>query len=519
MKTLREGNFDVNNDAFSERLNEANEFFADKYKTNIIGKDFETVVANDVLFNQYRDRLTEGFTPAQESAVNSLIDNSRVQILKESSISGVEPYQSLTMPIMVKLWARLSMTEAIPTEPTETPSFTIPFMEPWIKDGKGNKIKMPEGINSIPQEIIGLKELTPAITITEGKLENYDLFTGLTGIRKEVDHVDPKFSIVEATIDTVKVALKGQKIVCSPDGQLYGEIKYVKDDAAKVETLIGRVDFQKNTLTLISVSGKTTAIKIKGYVSSEAHSYSTQTGVDYSRRNITVGTGQHIEGSLPLEYLQDLKAMYDVDGTAVIADLMSATSAQDVDTDLIQFVKETQEATEAAYERSFDVYPNSDYAMHPSEWLTGLRKTIDYVATSMRSDYKSYDARFVIIGHPLDTDLIPNVEWTFRDAENQVAGIDVQYSIGALRGSNAYKIVSSDLVPQGKLYIVAVPTRENYRTLTYFPYTFNVVKNYLNTENPNVPSLMLTRRNAMEAFTPIVGSVKILHNDGSVYAR
>lgn len=517
MKTLRNSAFKAETGAFETRLTEAQDFFSERYKTNIVGRDFEEIISNNALFENYVQRLTEGFSPVQEDNLKTLLENTRSEILTESSTTGILPFNSLSMPVMVKLWARLSLTEAVPTEPTDTPSFTIPFMKPYIEDAEGNKFELPEGINHTPEKILGLMKLTPAVTLTAGKVTDYDLFTGLTKVRRDVDHVDRKFYIVKATIDGVVVDLKGQRLVASSDGSIFGKIKYVKDTLPAEETLIGRLDVEANTLNLVSLTGKTTEVEILGHVSSEAHTTSQQVGYDWTRKDVNIGTAQHIESSLSIEYLQDLKAMYDIDGTAKAADLMSSTSAQKVDLDLIEFIKQAYDGTEAAYSKAFNVFPNSDYAMHPDEWMTGLRRTIDFVTTSMKNDFKSYDARWVIVGNPLDTDLIPNVEWTFRGAENTVAGIDVQYSIGAVKASNFYKIVSSDLIPQGRLYIFGVPTRESYRTLTFFPYTFNITQNYLNTKNPNVPSLMLTRRYTAETFTPIIGSVEIKNNNGTLY--
>ena len=155
--------------------------------------------------------------------------------------------------------------------------------------------------------------------------------------------------------------------------------------------------------------------------------------------------------------------------------------------------------------------------MDPDQWLKGLRRTIDWVATSIKNQFKSYDSYFVIVGNPLDVDLIPNVEWTFRNIDGEVNGIDVQYSLGAVRGSNHYRVVASDLIPQGELTILGVPTRNDYKSVVFYPYAFNVTSNYLNTRNAAVPSIMMTRRYTLEEFQPMIGKVKVLHNDGTLY--
>ena len=244
--------FKAETGAFETRLNEAQDFFSERYKTNIVGQDFAEIISNNTLFESYVERLVEGFDPAQEDTLKTLLENTRSEILTESSTTGILPFNSLSMPVMVKLWARLSMTEAVPTEPTDTPSFTIPFMKPYIEDAEGNKFDLPEGINHTPDTVLGLLKLTPTVALTAGKVENYDLFTGLTKVRKNVDHVDRKFYVVKATIDGVEVDLKGQRLVAASDGSIFGKIKYEKSGQAAEETIIGKLDVETNSLNLLS---------------------------------------------------------------------------------------------------------------------------------------------------------------------------------------------------------------------------------------------------------------------------
>ena len=51
MTSLLESGFEMKRDTFSQNLAEANEFFATAYKTNVIGSDFASVVANENLYS------------------------------------------------------------------------------------------------------------------------------------------------------------------------------------------------------------------------------------------------------------------------------------------------------------------------------------------------------------------------------------------------------------------------------------------------------------------------------------
>ena len=505
------------NDEFSQRLAEAQEFFAEKHGTNIIGRDIETVLTTTSLFEDYKDKLTEGFDSNTAEDLSTLLDSTREQCLKES-VAGVQPYAALTMPILVKLWARLAMKYAIPTEPVTKPAFSVAFMKPYMYDADGNKVYLPEGINTTPEknfDKLSKLRLVDEITADGGKIVDYDLFTGLTPEKKPGDTIDRKFTVTSVTIGGTEIPTN---IKLDINRRLYDEI-VVDDGTGDTDIILGSVDLEKGTLNLTAMKNTIDSVKILGWVSSESHNTAVNIGFDIDRKDIEIGTGSHIEANIPLELLQDVKAMYQVDGAAEVVDIMSNVSAQKVDLDIIEFLDRAYQSTDAMFSKSFDVYPHGTFAINPSEWLEGLKKVIDYVAQSMKNQFKSYDGYFVIVGNPLDTMIIPNVNWTFQNVSDEMNGVNVTYSLGAVSGANRYSVISSDLMEQGKLKIFLVPTTDKYKTFVYYPYTFNVVNNYLNTRMQNVPSIMLTRRYTLEEFTPIIGEIEIKNNDATVYTR
>lgn len=583
-------------DGFSRRLSETQDYFAQRHQTNIIGKNFEDILTDNVLYEDYMQKLTEGFEATESAQIREMADCTREQILTES-LEGVQPYASLTMPILVKLWARLSLKYAVPTEPVTVPAFSVAFMKPYIlgADGK-TKHYLPESINMQDNELAELYQLpmndgyaqnpafdsdpttdkwyvkvddstlaitgwtaanftpksqadvtadvTAATALKKGEIilgvggrrERFNLFTG----SNIFDHkhptndaryaVDRKFVVTDVyyPIDAdnsgkfvetpVKVNIKIDLY-----RRLYADVFYTTYEGgelvSKKDTVFGSVDLENGFMEFVSMSGAATRIRVMAFLSSETHQKSTNVDFDMDKKDIEIGTGEHIEASLPLEFLQDVKAMYQVDGAAELIDIMSNVCAQKLDQRIYQFLMRAYEGTEAQYRKSFNVYPSGHFAMNPSEWLNELKKLFDLLATKMRSDYKCYNGYFVIIGNPIDTNILPNVSWSFNSVNDQQNGVEVQYSIGAISGANKYTIISSDLIPQGELTMFFVPTTDKFKTFEYYPYTFNVVKNYLNTVNQNVPSIMLTKRDTIEEYVPIIAKIIIKNNDGSVYDR
>lgn len=556
------------NDDFSIRLRETQDYFIQKENTNILGRDFEDILTTPSLYEEYVDKLVEGFDADQVDNL-ILMSKSFQETALQESISGVQPYAPLTMPMLVKLWARLSLKYAVPTEPVTMPAFTVAFMKPFLLDDAGVKHYLPESINPSDNQFAELNRIQPNITLTNGKVEDYNLLTGITGVNDPIVsgvgkyNIDKKFIITKVlygtesglveddTVDTVdSFGRHVKKVNDSPVvakcnirvdlyRRIYGEIEYythaaptgtgteadpfVEGDKTLVKDVVfGYLNMEDCKLTLTTLSGSATAVEVLGWVSSENHQNATNVGFEIDRKDIEIGTKQHIEASLPIEFLQDTKAMYQVDGAAEVVDIMSNVCAQKLDLEIYNFLQKSYEGTinnDLVFEKKFDVYPSASYAINPSEWLNELRKVIDILATEMRNTYKTYNGYYVIVGNPIDTMIIPNVSWTFNNVQDTENGIDVQYSIGAMSGVNKYTIISSDLIDKGDLTIFFVPTTDKFKTYTYYPYTFNVVQNYLNTRTPNVPSMMLTKRHTIEEFCPIIGKIHILHNDGSVYSR
>ena len=521
-------------DEFSKVLTETDEQFQKVYNMGVVGRDIESVLSDSNVFEAYMENLTQDFDENQKEDLHTIMDNTRSDILQESSLGNIQPFSSLTMPMIVKLWARLVMTQAIPTQPVSTPQFTVSWIKPYIMGHDGNKYYLPDSINEMPVgELTGVRQLKEVIdgdTVTDGKIVGYDLFTGISSAdRSKEDSVDRKFTVIAGKwsdsfdMETEKagewVPFHNDTIIkMDTSDNLYGEITYpISATETATDSIQGHVDVAKGYLTVVSLSGKLTGIKIRGYVSSEQHTWATQESFEVANKQIAIGTAEHLESTFPVEWLQDLQAMYNVDGTASIVDQMSRTVQQRVDMSIIDFLNNSYADTGARYHKTFDVYPNSNYALSPTEWQKQLRTLVDYITQEMRQDFKSYDATFTVVGNPLDINLLSDINWTFQSTASAVGGVGVNYSIGAVSGVASYKVLSSDLIPEGTLKVIGLPQRPDYLTYKYYPYSFNIVNNYNNSINQALPNLMMTKRYTLEQFTPIIGQIDIEHNDGSVW--
>lgn len=541
MSTIyREFHQGTNNDGFASILNEANDFFKSEHHMSILGEGIKDIITDVVAFKDYTTKFTEGLDPTEKKQVQQIFANARMQTLHEA-VSGIQPHASLTMPIIRKMWARIALKYAIPTEPVKTPAFSIAFTTPYVLQPDGKKVPLPDAINSVnagalaPVSNTRVKDV--GITLEANGKPNTILPKNASQLNPIHHKLDKKATVVKAIEITLTTG--SHKTTMNIDlgadlyGRLFKEIKGITINDGKYSvTLIGTFDWEKSTVMLFAnvidektgaepEGGATVKYSVDGFFTHETHNESINVAIDIFKRDIEIGTGTHIENSLQLEFLQDAMNMYNIDGAAETVDVMSNIVAQKLDIEIYQFLANSAMRLEMtggpSYKARFNLKPATGYgAGSAKDWREELKTVIDHFAIKMKSNKFFYNGYFVIIGNPLDTALIPNVNWTFNNVADDQNGIEVEYSVGAMSGSQRYTVVASDLIPQGELLMFFVPTTDKYLTYKYYPYTFNVVNDYRNALINNVPSIMMTKRHTIEEFTPLICSIEILGNDGTI---
>lgn len=524
MVDYRDNQVQNTSDAFSQTLKESAEYFMQNQQVNILGEGFRDVLTDTQVFHTYVDKLVEGLQANEEAQMRTLLENNRTTILQESAVAGIPPIASLAMPTIRKMWAKVALKYAVPTEPVKTPAFSVSFSKPYIKDAvTGAKHYLPESLRSMDN---GLAEkLKLATTQHALPMDNTDLLAGVGASALAGDSIDRQFYLTSVVVTCkdagganpmdVTVAVK---VKMDLNSRIYAEVSAKHTDGTvTTDVVMGSVNAEKGTVTAMALKGAVKSVGFLGYVSSEAHNRATNVSFEIERRDITIGTGEHIEASLPLEYLTDTMAMYNIDGASEVVDTMSNVTAQKVDQEIYRFLDACYQAN-PAYHGSFDIHPSIHFAGNPKEWLEEVKRVIDFYATKMKMETYYYQGYFVIVGNPLDTMIIPNVSWTFNHVTDSQNGVEVDYSVGAMSGANRYTIISSDLVPTGELTMFFVPLTNKFMTFKYYPYTFNIVHNYLNSQNPNVPSIMMTKRQTLEEYLPIICKIDILNNNGTIVA-
>lgn len=287
------------------------------------------------------------------------------------------------------------------------------------------------------------------------------------------------------------------------------------------DTIMGDVDLQSGRVTLSCYGGKVESVYLRAPISSVMNNYNTEVGFDVSDKEINIGTGDHISCPIPNEYVTDLLRMYQFNGVTKLVDFMSNTIAQKLDLDAINFIdgdiSDWLESMNGRFITKFSVKPVGSFVGSPSEWMKEIRRLFDYVADDLINTTYLDTGYFVILGNPLDTHIIPDVNWVFQGGQNkEINGVAANYSFGNFQGVHSYSLVSSPNVRQGYLRLYFIPTVEDQMTMKFFPYSFTVEQPGSGYNNPNaqlVPSLLSHRRYTFESILHCEGKVVVTNND------
>lgn len=517
---------------YSTNLNETYDLFKSQ-GVSIIGKGYEEIMSSPALFEAYTTSITEGVSADSRAEMAQLMANTNAHLLTEGSVAGIAPICSLSGPVIRKLWPSIGLKNAVKTKVATTPSFMINYTKPYfITAENGKEVKhyvVRDSLigqdGTVASDLAGnYKELS---FDANGVADFSDFCKVDTASRIKYQPLDNDFTLVSVVVNdgtndvTVKINKKvGVEHVIIYDGVV----------AEKKFTLLVRLAAEdcKAYLQVIAETGLTvdkTKVVVRGHRSVEYNEVATSWGFDIAREDILIGTGDHMQSPLTVESLTDMKALYQIDGTKEAVNLMTNAMALRTDGMIFNFLKNefinqpgagefASYPAASEYIAVFDVKPAAGFAGGPKAWREELKPVFDHLAARIKNQTFLGAGCFNIVANPLDAQLITNVDWSFRGGQGSVDGVNVNYSLGTYYGSAyTYKLISTEIVKQGVMYLVFIPEEDTQLTYNYWCYSFSTELGYRDPNRAMAPSIMLCKRDVLKSFLPAIGAVKIVGND------
>lgn len=484
---------------------------------SVLTEGVSDVLQNRVSFAEYTEKLLEGVCEAEKPAMTQLIENTRLQMLSESMMSGSNPITALSLPMLRIGWPKIAVREGLPTEPVEQPKFKVTTHRQYIRMPNGVKRFLPEALVGAGAVEFGLPKLTTnAIAATAGAITAHDLLAEVGKNTELGDEVDARFSVVE-----VSVVFDTATEVHTVNFELDTNINVVQGsvtstaDASKTAVIMAKVNRETGILDAVAIGGELKSIKIVGFITSEANNSATQVGFDIQAIECVIGTAQPIEAPINIQHMTDLMHMYQIDATLSNIEIMSTTLAHLTDLEGVNFIDSTyQRDAVQKINETFDVKPPANYLLGDTAWREEVKLKLDRLVTRLQTSANIYSGHAVVFCHPLDAQIISNVKWAYSASE-QVNDVAVDYKVGNyVSGITSYMVLQSNYFTQGKMRIVYVPADSQHKSLVYYPYSFSTIRGSASSSPNavNVPAIQMIKRHLFKAFTPLVAMLNISNN-------
>lgn len=533
---------------FNQHLQETFDYFKKNENVNIFS-NYDYLSSDTALFEEYVTRMTEGMSAENAADVAQLIANGQQHYLAESMYQGVAPLGSLMAPMIRKLYPKLNLKNAVKNEVATKPALVLTWEKPYISEadenGQEKKIYLPTGLLNRFKDDEGISdlagnrlsyEITFADSATTATWAAYGdgAATAIDNRKAPVSATSKiKTQPLDADCAITEVTVNGHKYSVLERMDFHGNVVYdyrFVEEGGDVQsgTILVKTDMNKATAKFVVIAdeGTTapTALVWAAHFKTEYHENALSIGYDTGRLDVTIPQGEHLSATLPVEKLQDINAMYQIDLQKKLIENMTRVLATKLDRDIYAFLVKSfvnQPSIDefnhlpgsVEYTRVFDVQPSPSFAGNTFTWREELKRVIDHLATVIKTNTYLGEGEFSIVAHPVDAMLITNVEWKVRQGA-AVEGVNVDYALGHFRSTYDYKLVSSPLVKQGQMYVVFIPSAEDQFTYKYFAYLLCTESNYRDPNRANVPAVMMTKRDLCHEFMPAIGCVQIIGNDG-----
>lgn len=545
----------LNKSSVNDILHETQAFFNDQ-GMSILGSSYVEVISDSKYREALVESLTDGMSADSAAEMSQLLNNAAKQTLTES-LGGIAPLSSLSMPVIRKLWPKCSMKEAVKRCVASAPIFTISYTKPYLSrvtETGEERVELPRGafrsgMNAAISDKIDSQYVVRETALTAGTFTKVFYAAeeeAANAVAAVKTPLDAEYELVEARVvsgeNTIVFAIN-EKIGIKPEiitdlraatATVYATADMTKPlevteelqtaiDAVKAQIIV-RVDMHK-AVAEIAILGTAATVVTKGHLSSEWNESGWDVSFDIARHDVRIGTGTHLNAPITIEYLQDTQALYNIDATAEVTDLMTNFFAQKLDIELVDFLlgcflnrpahKEFADYGKGVdHVLEFNVAPDAGFAGGPTLWREELKNVIGHLATNIISETFFTEGSFVIAGHPVDVALISNIDWQYKGGNGNVDGTRVSYDVGVLSGPYTFKVVQSLNFPRGGLLVSFIPSGDKQLTQCYYPYTFTMEKGYRSPNHSLVPNLVMTKRDTKFEFTPSTAYVHIVGNDG-----
>lgn len=518
-------------------------------KQAFIGTATESMSDSVLMTNSVASK--DPFYGSYVNCVEQLLDNTLDSIATESIMTGYAPIVAYNPFFLKKQWIDCVFKDVLMTEIPKTPVINIGFERRYAKDSEGNEYPLPEALydDEITKKL--LDEAT-GLNIKEDPID-INLLKGLSLIDPTYipgvvagDHtveLTPGLTVVSATVkDTAgtdhKVAMN-MTVDITTHNFVNGKVNYKVIDTGTGEVtetiedeLVGKVDFKKGTVTMMSTSGKVTHVVLRGKTANRFNqrSLSVERRVEHIQK-VMPESGPRLNTAVTIEDAADALALQNIDIIADNINVMGATLANFEDAEINMFLKQSFQAQKDGLanfvkydelkdnimiaEAEFDALAYDTFAGRLTEWMKDSREWFERTIAALKTKLRSSNVMIVAVAHPnLIRFLQDGINWVFSD-DTQISGVKLSYQFGIYTSAQdrVHIVTTMRMNEDDGIRFLVIPLTNELITYKHYKYNVMIDRNYRNPVYQLTPNILATQRTLTFEILPVQGLLKINNRD------
>lgn len=456
--------------------------------------NLKAVLVDDAAFDAYVTGLAESIENKKDrTAFVQLAKNTRISLL-ENSMFQINPYETLTLPILRVFYPKLVAKEAVTVSPMDKPESVKAFIKAqFAPSNSATQYNAPVTSTDISQ---GAAVGTPVSASMAVPSSGYDVLAviGLTSVQA---HLERDFEITGVSTDGTTFV--DVSIVPAVEGHFSASVTI----GGGADVVSGKVDYLNGTVDISSTTGTVLFARYQVTTSLEENRINPSVTLNVDKIRLYARDRQ-ISANWTINMEQDMRALFDVSMQAEIVNILGQQVALDIDREIINalFTANTR-LNSAAHQKTFNRTPPTTYTWGTKYWHENIIVPLNELSGQIYTD-TNIEAGNTILANPLDVAILEDLQ-TFNYTGTSSVDGDLGYRSATVAGGK-WKVLTSAVVTQGQMLMIYKPVEELKAIYFYSPYVPAVLHPYPLGYTPSLTILSryataLVRSNGIAALT------------------
>jgi hypothetical protein len=428
--------------------------------------NMKSVLVDDAAFNAYVDGLAESIENKKDrTSFVQLAENTRINLM-ENSMFQINPYESLTLPILRVFYPKLVAKEAVTVSPMDKPEVVKTFIRAQFTPSNSSTSYDAPSINQDISQ--GAAVGTPVSASMRVPSSGYDVLA-VIGLTSTQAHLERDFEITGVSSDGTNWT--DVSIVPAVEGHFSASVTV----GGTADVVSGKVDYLNGTVDISSTTGTVTYARYQVTTSLEENRINPSVTLNADKIRLYARDRQ-ISANWTINMEQDMRALFDVSMQAEIVNILGQQIALDIDREIINsLITANTRLNASTHQKTFNRTPPVTYTWGTKYWHENIVVSLNELSGQIYTD-TNIDAGNTILANPLDVAILEDLQ-TFNYTGTSSVDGDLGYRSATVAGGK-WKVLTSAVVPQGTMLMVYKPVEELKAVYFYSPYVPAVLHPY-----------------------------------------